>query len=234
MRRTNNNPWDLLGIEPGSTLEQIKRAFKKRALEVHPDRKNGDQEHFKLINDAYNKLKNNNLVPVLTSPQIKLVNLDLSMSQQIYGVDDIVEISNGESVKVKIPPGAVADDKIKAQTNGKKYILNIREKAEKYFTRQGFSLIMLLTVDIFDALVGQSIEITGPSEEPLTIVVPPGSTNDTIITLEGEGLFNRRTKKRGNLHVNINIKMAALNTDEDISNFITKLNYVRKNRKNSN
>ena len=113
MRQTSNNPWDLLGIKPGSTPEQIKRAFKKRALEVHPDRKNGNEEHFKLINDAYNKLKNNNLVPVLTSTQTKLVNLDLSMRQQIYGVNDIVEISNGESVKVKIPPGAVADDKIK-------------------------------------------------------------------------------------------------------------------------
>ena len=93
---------------------------------------------------------------------------------------------------------------------------------------------MVLTVDILDALTGQNIEITGPSGEEIEIVVPAGSTNDTIITLPGEGMFDKRTKQRGNLHVNVNIKMTALNTNEELLTFIQKLNYVRKNRKNSN
>ena len=47
--------YDLLGIQRGASKDEIKKAYKKKALETHPDR-GGDPELFKQINNAYNIL----------------------------------------------------------------------------------------------------------------------------------------------------------------------------------
>jgi DnaJ-class molecular chaperone len=44
-----------LGVEPTASADEIKRAFRKRALEVHPDR-GGDPNKFKEVNEAYSTL----------------------------------------------------------------------------------------------------------------------------------------------------------------------------------
>ena len=44
--------YDTLGLSPGCSEADIKRAYRKRALQEHPD-KGGDPEKFKKINEAY-------------------------------------------------------------------------------------------------------------------------------------------------------------------------------------
>lgn len=51
------NDYELLGIKPGASDDEIKKAFRKMAVQNHPD-KGGDPEKFKQINDAYNNLTN--------------------------------------------------------------------------------------------------------------------------------------------------------------------------------
>lgn len=48
--------YDLLNVPKSATQEEIKKAFKRKAMEYHPDKTNGDkekEEHFKKINEAY-------------------------------------------------------------------------------------------------------------------------------------------------------------------------------------
>jgi len=48
-----------LNVKQNSSQDEIKTAFRKKALELHPDKnKKGDSE-FKKITEAYNVLKNN-------------------------------------------------------------------------------------------------------------------------------------------------------------------------------
>ena len=52
----NPNYWSLLGLDPGSDQQQLKRAFRKEARKWHPDLNLNDihaEERFKLINEAY-------------------------------------------------------------------------------------------------------------------------------------------------------------------------------------
>lgn len=46
------NPYQILGVDSTSTLDEIKRVYRKKAMKFHPDR-GGDESIFKQINHAY-------------------------------------------------------------------------------------------------------------------------------------------------------------------------------------
>ncbi len=48
--------YDILGIQKNATQDEIKKAFRKLALEHHPDKNGGKDEKFKEINEAYSIL----------------------------------------------------------------------------------------------------------------------------------------------------------------------------------
>ena len=48
--------YEVLGISKGATQDEIKKAFRKKAVELHPDR-GGDEAKFKEANEAYEVLK---------------------------------------------------------------------------------------------------------------------------------------------------------------------------------
>lgn len=51
----SENYYDILGVQKSSSLEEIKKAYKKLAVKHHPD-KGGDEELFKKISNAYSVL----------------------------------------------------------------------------------------------------------------------------------------------------------------------------------
>ena len=51
------NPYQVLGISPGASDDEIKKAFRKAAVQHHPDKEGGDEAKFKEINEAYEVLK---------------------------------------------------------------------------------------------------------------------------------------------------------------------------------
>jgi curved DNA-binding protein len=55
----NSDYYKILNVSPEASSEEIKRAYRKLALQTHPDRNPGDaraEEHFKQINEAYGVL----------------------------------------------------------------------------------------------------------------------------------------------------------------------------------
>ena len=52
--------YDILGVPKGASEDEIKKAFKKKAMQYHPDRNENDpkaEEKFKDVNEAYAVLK---------------------------------------------------------------------------------------------------------------------------------------------------------------------------------
>ena len=53
------DPYEILEVSTGASLDEIKKAFREKALKYHPDR-GGDEEKFKQINEAYSILSDAN------------------------------------------------------------------------------------------------------------------------------------------------------------------------------
>ena len=56
---TNNDYYQILGVQKGASEQEIKKAYRKLALQYHPDRNKGDkaaEEKFKEVNKAYEVL----------------------------------------------------------------------------------------------------------------------------------------------------------------------------------
>ena len=54
----NKNYYDILDVSKGASQDEVKKAFRKKAHEFHPDKKGGDEAKFKEANEAYQVLGN--------------------------------------------------------------------------------------------------------------------------------------------------------------------------------
>ena len=224
MKKKQNNPWNVLGIHPDSNIAEVKKAYKSLSRIQHPD-KGGKVADWLAIADAYETIKSKEYIPILQSTNTQLLNLKLSLKQQILGVDDIIAVENEDSeiyMNVKIPPGAVAGDKIQVRQDNKKFIINIRDKAHSVFTRQGTSLIMYKKVSVIEALKRTPILIEGPTNEYIEVELPEEIRTGTILTLAKHGLYDKKKRQRGNLKIHLNVDFPII-TEDNLEEFITRL-----------
>jgi molecular chaperone DnaJ len=49
--------YEVLGIGKNASADEIKKAFRRKAVELHPDKQGGDEAKFKEVNEAYEVLK---------------------------------------------------------------------------------------------------------------------------------------------------------------------------------
>ncbi len=92
----------ILGVDPGATPEEIKRAYRRLALQYHPDRNPGNkeaEERFKEINEAYS---------VLSDPE-KRAQYDRALRGREDPVEDLFSLF-GEFFGLRTRPAPRGED----------------------------------------------------------------------------------------------------------------------------
>lgn len=224
MKKNDKTPWGILGLQPGASYQDTKAAYKRLAKKHHPDN-GGKIGDWLSISQAYESIKSKKHIPILEVPSTKMLNIKLTVEQQINGVDDIIKVDENEKdlyIKVKIPAGALKDDKFNVSSGNQRYIINIKEQSHPEYTRHGINLAMYKTLHITDVLKRTPFMIQTPTGEYLEVELPDEIEKEHIITVPNQGLFNRKTKKRGSLriHLKINIPIVTYDNQEE---FIKRL-----------
>jgi len=49
--------YETLGLDPGASEDEVRQAYRTKVKEVHPDTDGGDEETFKRVNRAYERLR---------------------------------------------------------------------------------------------------------------------------------------------------------------------------------
>ena len=222
--KQSNDPYKILGINPGTKLKDIKKAYRDKAQRFHPD-KGGTVTEWLKISEAYETIIQRKHVPIITTADTQMLDIALDIQQQIQGVDDYIKVEQDEElyIKIKIPPGALAGDRFQVKSHGKKYIINVKEKAHSDFTRDANNLILYKTLDIVDVMLGKPFIVKNAVGEYVEVEIPEDCNTGTIISVKDQGLYNRKTKRYGNMRIFIAVNIPQLVTEQDIENFIKRL-----------
>lgn len=118
-----------------------------------------------------------------------------------------------EKINIDIPRGARHGDTIKFSSFGDDYDkrfprgdLLVKVQIEKHpvWTRDGDDLFCQKTINVFDFLLGSVIIVNTIDNKKLQIKVPKGTQVGTNFGINGYGMPNVRTGRRGNAYVRFN------------------------------
>ena len=157
------------------------------------------------------------------------INVEVDLEDVLTGKDLNAELSiqgnNKKLINIAIPSGIEHGQQIKYQGMGDNsipgiqpgdLIVNIFVRPHAVYKRDGDSLIYEHFVDVWDALLGTSIDIVTLDKKTLNITIPPGTQPETVLSCRGEGLPNIRSKRRGNLLIKIKVNVPRNLSPEEI------------------
>jgi len=168
--------YSILGVPRTATPEEIKKAFKKKAMQHHPDR-GGDIEQFKMVQQAYEVLSNSDKRSAYDNPQPQWNNFN---TPPFGDMNDIFGNIFGSGFAQQRQQRGNRDITIGARIS----LLDVM---------QGKSLIA-------------TYRLNSGREESVHIDIPPGANNGDTINYQGLGDDSDRRFPRGNLYVKIQVE----------------------------
>ena len=120
-----------------------------------------------------------------------------------------------QTLKVKIPKRIKEDQKLRLKGKGMPgenggspgdLYISIHVKKHNIFERREDDLYVVQEVPFTTAAIGGKIQVPG-IEKPLTVTVPKGTNDSSVLRLKNQGFYKINSKERGNLLVEIKIKV---------------------------
>ena len=176
------NPYDILGVKPDATQEQIRSAYRRLARKLHPDLNPGDraaEEKFKQMSAANDLLGDPEKRARFDRGEIDATGAERPQQQHFYR--DFAG-----------RPGAGAHPY--ATDAGFADMTDADELLSELFGRRGARMRMRggdlhgrLVLDFLDAVNGATKRLTLPDGSTVDVTVPPGTRDGQVLRLRGKG-----------------------------------------------
>ena len=170
--------YSILGVNRNATPEEIKKAYRKLAMQHHPDRTGGDDTRFKQINEAYDTLSNPEKKQHYDNPQPQY---RFDTSGMGGGFEDVFSQMFGGGPRMRPRPqiknsdvNLFADITLKELFTGKNLFLT-------YSLRNG-------------------------QQERVEVNIPRGVEDGQLVRFKGLGDDSIRDLPRGDLYVKIRVR----------------------------
>lgn len=179
--------YDILGVKIGASEKEVKAAYRRMAMQYHPDR-HGDTSMFVAITEAYEAIIADNkskrlILPILISLEdaycgnkVKLANIVVDIPRGVRE-DSILTLKSGNAIKVKI-------------------------SEHKVFTRRLDDLACEVVITAFEATLGVPAFINHLDGRKMKVDIPSGTQYGSVVRVVGGGMPNPTIKgKIGDLLV---------------------------------
>ncbi|OAG27889.1 molecular chaperone DnaJ [Thermodesulfatator autotrophicus] len=145
-----------------------------------------------------------------------------------------------KKLSVKVPPGIEDGSVIKVSGEGEAGLLGgppgdlylkVRILPHEIFERKGKDLFLEVPISVIDAILGTEVEIP-TLEEEIKVKIPPGIQPDENLAIEGKGLPDWRTNKKGNLLLRLKIEIPKDLTPRQIE-LLKEFQAIEKEKRNN-
>src|SRR5437763_351368 len=199
--------YEVLGVSRSASGEELKRAYRKLALQFHPDRNPNDPQaetRFKEVNEAYEVLSD-------ASKRQRYDTFGHAGTQGTPGFDfgggfsGMGHVPGEKQVRVRIPAGVDSGSQIRLSREGEPgprggepgdLYIALHIKAHPVLQRNGTDIIYELPLSVVQAALGDSVEIP-TVEGSQRLEVPPGTQYGRVFRLHGHGVPHLRSGRRG-------------------------------------
>ncbi|MCI1243889.1 MAG: J domain-containing protein [Acetobacter fabarum] len=141
--------------------------------------------------------------------------LNVSFLDAVNGATSRVNLPDGATLDVRIPPGMEDGKVLRLRGKGMPGVqggpagdalITVTVLPDATFTREGSDLRETLPVDLKTAVLGGPIMVPTPTGT-VKMNVPAGSDTGTVLRLRGKGVQAHGGKEAGNLYVRLEVKV---------------------------
>lgn len=174
------SPYEVLGVSPTASAEDIQKAYRKLAKKLHPDLNPGDkaaEEKFKEVAGAYDVLGD-----AAKRKRFDAGEIDASGTErpQHHFYRDFASAGDGH-------PYANSDGFSDFMGGDDAFAELLRRGARKRANRRGEDLHYRLPIDFTESITGASKRITLPDGGTLDVKIPAGLVDGQVLRLRGKG-----------------------------------------------
>ncbi|MCD5380738.1 DnaJ domain-containing protein [Candidatus Gracilibacteria bacterium] len=224
----SNNFYDTLGVKKTADAAEIKKAYRKKAMQYHPDKNKGDagaEAKFKEVNEAYQTLSNDG----------KKKQYDMFGSTggaagnpfggagggQAGGFGGFEDMFGGGGRQQQSSGGGFEfnmEDLFgggQQQSRGNPFGGQQQQRTEAKKEPVSLDFEKTYEVPIFDLILGCSIEVSGVYGQKKKIKIPAGTKPGTKMRVKDFG--KSEGSKKGNLLIKLEAKMPKSISEVDTS-----------------
>lgn len=238
-----NDPYKILGLSPEATEDEVKKAYRKKAFEFHPDRNQGDkeaEEKFKEVTAAYDAIKNprpqnphgehspfrgfEDMMRGWMNQNVQrqaLTRCSITLKDAYNGCEVVITVLN-KDIAVKIPAGVETGMRMRIpgavddphSGETADLIVQIVVEDDENFVRNGPHLFTKISVNALDALLGETIDVVSIDGSVSRVTIPEGFVSGWKIRLPEKGMRIVGSHTRGDHFIVVDILVETLNDEQ--------------------